>query len=306
MALPIRRPGSGSGGFLNGVAVTINAATFEANKSGKTKKGNNYTAYSVKVNVTPDGGQPVDQFFNGGFLYGDNVVSKDKRSIEGKDDYFVDADTEWGKFVVSLFEGDGARLSDDVGGDLRSLAFLDKLRFTGKRVIDREATIAAGERALAKKLNSTVKAKAATEEEKIAAGKRVDKKDKSKSYMLDQLLVGEVLGSAAPAGAKKTAAKPAAAAAAPAAAAEPGLADTVLREVINGAGGQIERAKFSPAFLRYAAAQKMTTDTREPLRKLLISDEYVNGAVERGVIVLDGEGKTATLIVNPVEEAATA
>ena len=89
-----------------------------------------------------------------------------------------------------------------------------------------------------------------------------------------------------------------------AAAVDTAAADAALIAVLTAAGGQIERPKLSPAYLRYAAQQNWTTDQREPIRKLLISDAYVADTEKRGLIVLNGTGKGATLILNPDAVAA--
>jgi hypothetical protein len=313
MALPIRRPGGGStgGGFLHNQTGKINAGSFRVDKKGNRKDGSPWTKYSIVLNVTPDGGKASDQYFPAGFLPDGLSISPDGKQILGDAEYTFDDTQAWGKFLLSLFTTAENHL-DDANVDLRKLDFVTNLRATFERQYDREATIAAGIRKL--KLTEAA-AKTTPEAQLLEAGKREGKagtKAAGKKFMLDNLLVKAVVGIEAPATtAKKTttrAAKPAAAAAAapttPAASADVTQADGALIAVLTASGGQIERTKFSPAFLRYAKAMPM--DQREPLRKLLVSDEYVTDAAKRGVIVLDGTGKTATMILNPDFEAASA
>ena len=83
-----------------------------------TKKGNAFTPISVKLTVEPDGAEPVVQYYNAGFLYGDNKVSKDGQSIVGEDNFVLDGGTQWGRFILSLTFGKTAR----PGGDAASAA----------------------------------------------------------------------------------------------------------------------------------------------------------------------------------------
>ena len=314
MALAVRRPGSGktSGGYLDGVAGVIKDAVYEAGKKGKNKNGGDWTAISVKLTIQPDGSKETTQYLRAGFLNGGQTISADGRSIVGGEKYEIDLSQQFGKFAMTAVyvDGDENNVREAVDakvGDSRSLNFIIGMRVTFKRIQDREATIEAGRAKLSK--NATpAQIKALTDEQCIEAGKQPGKKgtpNETKKFMLDQLLVGEFHGYtdvAAPATTKKASSskadKPAAAAV------DTAAADAALIAVLTAAGGQIERPKFSPAYLRYAAQQNWTTDQREPIRKLLISDAYVADTEKRGLIVLNGTGKGATLILNPDAVAA--
>jgi hypothetical protein len=308
LAIAVRRAGKG-GGYLNGVSGTIESITFKSGKTGVNKEGKPWTLYTGVVNIKADGADvSKPQFLDAGFLYGDNTISADGLTIEGDDRYMLDGDTGFGRFIVSLNEGEGNRVPDDVIGDCRNYDALAGTRVTFARVINVEATIAAGLRKL--------KLKKVTDENRekvIDAGKREAKKDgkpvivdgKPQKFMLDDLLVTEVLslpeagGKKAPA--KKVAAKPAAKAAPKAAAVETNTdsADAAIRGVLEGAAeNTIARTGISSAFVKYALGQpdlKANSAGREALRKVVISDDYLNDAAERGVIILDGEAKDQTV-----------
>lgn len=296
MALPFRKRG-GNGGFLNGVSGVIKSIGFKANKTGKTKKGNTYTQYSGVVLVVPDGGEPVEQYLDAGFLYGDNTVSEDGRTIKGADVYTIDPDTQFGRFIASLVEGEGNRLPEDLLGDCRNYDGVAGTRVTFARQVDEEATFNRGVYKLGAKAKNMDRAAV------IEAGKRVDKKDKSKKFMLDNLLVAEVLAGPEPgakSGAKKAAGSKAAASkpAAEPAAIDTDQADAALAAIVGGAADKtIARDKLSSAVLRYAVANKLSGAERDALRTLLASDEYLDSAVERELIVLDGEGKGQSIVL---------
>lgn len=286
MGAPIKR---GNGGFLNGVAGTVQGYALEQKTGviGKgDRKGEEYRKFSLKLNVLPDGGKVAEQYLDGGFLYDDNEVSDDKQSIEGKNQFILDGKTELGKFIISLIEGDGNRLPEEALGDLRSFAFLNGIRLKFARVRD--------------------------EEETKRRGKKKDKKT-GKEYDRDQLLCAEVLavGTGKPAaGAKKAAGKAAPAAkvtAKPAAAAvDTDAADAALTTILKGvADNQIEVTKIGGAVVRYALANKLDAATRDALRKTLADQAYLTDAADRGIVMVDGEGKTQTLtLVEQAEQAA--
>lgn len=294
---------AGSGGFLHGVSGQITDYLFET-KKGEGAKGP-WTSLSVKLTIKPDGAEPVDQYLNAGFLYGDNTVSKDGKTIEGQDSYTLRDDTQWGKFLVAVIEKGGESVEAALG-EGRDYSALIGIRLTFARIVDEDGTIEAGKRKL-----GAVKAKTATREQLIEAGKREDKKDKSKRYMLDNLLVSEVLAlpEVKKGGASKPAAnKPAAAApAAKAASTDTTTADAALTTILQGVAGQtLERAKINSAVVKYALNAKLSQADRDALRKTLMSDEYLDGAAERGLIVADGTGKSATITLVPADEQEAA
>lgn len=319
MSLPIRKGGkSGGGGYLNGVSGTIVRIGFKAGKKGTGDKGP-WAAYSGVFEFQPDGAEKIAvQFLNAGFLRGDLSISDDGNSIEGKDRYILD-DSQFGDLINSLAEGDGLRLSEETLGDLRNYDSVAGTRATLSRVYDVEATKQAGLSALLKAAKTPVAKKKLQDEFKdeanaekfITAGKRKDRNDPKKTYMLDKLLIAEVLalpevkaaGKKAT-GAKATAAKPAAAAKA-APKAEPtedssddngvdiAKADGILKAIV-GSADNFEVKAISNAVVRHwmSKANNLPPAEREPYRTTLIDSDYLKGADERGVIVLSEDGKT--------------
>ena len=295
---------------------SIESITFKAGKTGTNAKGEPWTLYTGVVNIKADGSDVAKpQFLDAGFLYGDNTISADGLTIEGDDRYMLDGDTPFGRFIVSLNEPtEGSGVPDDVIGDCRNYAAVSGTRVTFARVINVDATIAAGLRKL--------KVKKVTDENResvINAGKRVAKKDgkpvvgtdgKPQAFMLDDLLVTEVL-SLPEGGAKgkSKVAKPVAGAtkttkAAPKTAStgsplDVDAADAAIAGVLSTVeGNTLPRTGISSAFVKYALSKpdlKANSAAREALRKVVISDDYLNDAVERGVVILDGEGKDASV-----------
>ena len=273
-----KKAGGGGGGYLNGVSGVIKSITFKAGNSGVAEKsGKSWTKYSGVITVLADGAEnEVPQFADAGFLRGDQTISADNRTIEGDDAYFLSGnENPFGRFIVSLFEGEGNRLPESLweatnGG--RNYDALAGVRVTFQRVRDEEAT---------KRM-----------------GKRKDPKT-GKEYDRDYLLVSEVLAAPAPAakGAKaavKGAAKGAVKAAP--AVASTDAADAALLSILGGtADNTLERSKVSGAVVRYALAQKLEQADREAIRKTLQDDAYIADAADRGLIVVDGEGKAASL-----------
>ena len=101
---------------LNGLWIlwpdTVTATDRErrvGGNSGENEYGP-WTAYSAKATLLPDGAEKaVEQYMPAGFLRGDNTISKDGRRIEGAEAYSLDGNTPFGKFVVSMVEGEGTR-----------------------------------------------------------------------------------------------------------------------------------------------------------------------------------------------------
>lgn len=257
MAAPIKRPGQG-GGFLNNVAGVITEIRFEAGTKGETKAGNAFTAYSAKLTITPEGGDPVTQYAPAGFLYGDNAISKNGRTIEGSDPYFLDGASAFGQLVVSLLENENNKLPEDLVGDCRNYDAVEGVRVMFARVKD--------------------------EAETKRRGKRKDPKT-GREYDRDVLLVTDVLGVPA----AKGAAKKGGAKAAATADVSNDTADAAMKSVLATAKDQtIERGKkLETALLRFTVAQKMDTPTRNAFTKFVTGDDYLANAQERGILVAD-------------------
>ncbi len=291
MALPIRRPGKGGGGYLHNVSGNIISIDFVAGNSGENEYGP-WTAYSAKMLIQADGAEaPAEQFMNAGFLRGNNTVSEDGRTIEGDDDYSLDGNTAFGQFVVSLVEGEGARFPEDRLGDLRTYAPVDNTRVTFLRAKDEPRT---------------------AREEKAGRPTTTTNKKTGKEYGFDVLLVKEVLalpeanGKPAVKATKvngKPATKATTKATKPAAAVATNgteAADAALVGILGAAANRtLSRSKMTSSMIGYSlkATPPIEGEAREAIRKLLGSDAYIADAVERGLIVVDGEGKSASLIL---------
>lgn len=205
-----------------------------------------------------------------------------------------------------MVEGEGTRVPEALLGDLRNYDDVGGLRAKFKRVNDEDATKQAGFSAI-KKAKGLAAAKAASDADLMAAGKRKGKvgtKSAGKEFERDQLLIAEVISlpDAKKGGKKPKAAKPAAEAAAPAADApatdtsSPEATDAILKTIVQGAGGTIEIGKLSAAAVRYGLKAKMDAKGYNALRDLVTGEEYLAGAVERNVIAIEGEGKERVLI----------
>lgn len=272
MALPIRRPGKG-GGYLNNVAGVIQSIEFVGGSSGENEYGP-WLTYSARLTILADGAEKsVQQYAPAGFLRGTNVVSKDGRRIEGTDPYTLDGNTPFGKFVVSLVEGDGNRFPENRLGDLRSYEAVDGTRVMFERKTD--------------------------EEETKRRGMRVYTGTDGKEHEVPQdvLLIKEVLAlPGVKVGTTGAAKKPTAAASAPAVSAD--ATDAALKAILGSAKDRtLSRSKVSSSVIGYALKAGLDGTSREAIRTQLSSDAYVADAVERGLIVLDGEGKSASLIL---------
>lgn len=268
----LRRPGKG-GGYLNGVSGVIQSIIFVGGKSGENEYGP-WTSYSAKITILPDGADtPVDQYAPAGFLRGDLKITKDG-DIEGDDTYALDTKTDFGKFVVSLIEGEGNRFPEDRLGDGKSYAPVAGTRVTFSRQYDDEKTADLGKRSF-----------------KGRDGKNVE-------VPQDVLLVKEVLSLPGEKAGKATKAAGKVATKAAPATNDTDATDAALKAILGAAKDRtLSRSKVSSSVIGYALKAGLDGTAREAIRKQLSSDEYVADAVERGLIVVDGEGKAANLIL---------
>ena len=277
----------GKGGYLNNTSGVIQKITFKLGKKGVSKKGRPWQSYSAVALILPDGAtKAVEQYMNAGFLPEGNTVSKDGRTIEGTGVFGLDPDTQFYKFVVSLVEGEGTRFPQERLGEFRNYEAVDGTRVTFSRVEDPEET--------------------------KRRGPRRDEKT-GKDYPRDYLLVKEVLElPSEKKAAGKKAASPKAKATVAAAKAEAATvapagdltaqADEAIKSILTGVENrQIERGKLASAFIKYSLATNLEGKAREDLRKFLLSDEYVADAIMRDLIVVNGEGKSAVLILAVTE-----
>lgn len=290
-----RKPGGG--GFLNGVDGEIVGYKFEST-TFEGKKGA-YDALSVALTIRPDGAkEPVQQFLPAGFLYDNVTISEDGLSLESEDERTIlTDDTEFAAFLQSMIDAGFTGFAEDHNG--RNFEEIIGQRVTFKKAINEARQMASGR----KKLGS--KAKTSTPEEIMAAGRRQDKKDKTKFYNQDMLLVSAILAPAEKkAAAKKGAAasktaKPAAAAkgkakAAPAESDAPDAGE-LLKAILRAAkDNAVNRASLSSLIVRKALTDGIDAATREELRKLICSEEFL--ATEDGW-VYDGSVKTQPVVL---------
>jgi hypothetical protein len=151
------------------------------------------------------------------------------------------------------------------------------------KALDKDRQIAAGKKALG------VKARTATEEEILAAGKKVDKNDKSKSYNHTYLVVTDVFGQEAlPKAAKGNgkAAKgiAAAAKAAPKASKAPKpktddgeqQASEILLVILKDAkDNTVLKSQLSGKVVAYCFDNDIADADRERLRKTIYNDDFL-------------------------------
>ena len=260
-ALPFRKSG---GGYLNGVSGTIVSTKLDSTdwpgKNGKDP----YTTFSLGLGIRSDGAdEPVSQFLQGGFLHDGETISEDGSSIEAEHDKaLVDETSELGKFLQSVADA-GFDEQTLIDSNFRTFSFLDNQRFTFKRVVDEEATRKFGKR----------------------KGKTKD--GKPGEFMRDNLLVAEYLGEAevVKKGAKASKSAPRSAAAkggkangaAKNADADAAIeqAEGVLLDIVK-ASGPVGRAQLSSKVVRYAADHRLDTETREAIRKLVGSEDFLS------------------------------
>lgn len=272
----------GTGGFLNGESGAIVGTKLDSTTFGEGEDA--YTKLSLEISVLRDGAdEPVSQFLDAGFLPEELTVSEDGLSLEGDKDFTVFEDTDLGRFLQTAIEQGFPEAEMDASG--KSYTYLAGRRYTFAKEINKERQLAAGR----KKLGA--KAKSATEEEIMKAGKRQDRNDKSKFYNHDRLIVqaylGVAEGVAAPAkgGAKKGAApkkgaanKPAASApVAPAAEASDltEQAQSMLLTIVANKGNKVAKAALSGAIVTQAMADGLDSTVRDQLRTIIVSDDFL-------------------------------
>lgn len=303
------------GGFLHDTAGVIEGYAFESTKWGTGEDA--YYSLSIRLDIRPDGAdEAVPQFIPAGFFYPDNqTISEDGQTLTSdREGAVLQPNTEFVSFLESM-----EKAGFDVDGKIgfgNDLSALNGLRVQFVKAINEPRQLAAG----AKKLGKA-KAATATKDELMKAGRQQDKKDKTKFYNHQLLLVSEILAApeapakgaakkgAAPAAGKKaatpaakaqvaaakgkTAAKPAAA---EEAAGDSEQADSVVLALLADAkDNTIERKGVSSLIVRYALKNSLSADDRESLRKQIHSEEYLNDAAERGIVSYDADAQTISL-----------
>lgn len=323
----------GSGGFLNDVNGTITGYNFETKewekKNPKKGQSKTYETLTLGLTIRPDGAEEdVQQFLPCGFFYSDTAqVSEDGQTITGLDDEgneeeltagVIDEGSEAEKFLTSLFEAaEGSDVEIDVPDTASELSALVGLRVTFGKVANRDRQIEIGRARLlkdARTASEKQKAKAATEDEAFEAGKDIDKKDKTKSYNIGDLVVTAVLGredggkkkggkAASKPAAKTVSAKPAGKVTAGKKKADDGPdPGEVLVAILNEAPkNMIQRAQVSGRVVAWCAENGFEdgedgseNPVRESLRKTLFDEKFLK-TEEGWTYTVDGKKQTIAL-----------
>jgi len=268
----------GGKGFLHNATLTIIGITFDTKDWPGDKKKDPYTTISAKLTYRLDGATAdAFTFLKAGFFYPENQsISDDGTTLTSdRDGSVLQGGTEFSKFIESIDKIDPSIFE---GADGRSFGQASGLRVTTVRVQDEEDKRVQAEYGKRK-------------------GKKVKEGQKGPGeFNRDHLEVSAVLGrvevKASAGGAKKTTAASAkkTTAAAPKAAAtvDTDAADAALLAIIEAGKGSVERKVMGSKVTRYRLNTNMEEAAGEQLRTILMSDEYINDAVKRGVIDLDG------------------
>ncbi len=292
-----RKGSGGGGGYLHGTAGEIVSLAFGEPKEFTSAKGKPYHKLSMVVNILADGAEePKAQYLDAGMVFPDNTtiegatITSDRAGSPP-----LQSDTDFYLFVESAIEG-GFPVEKLSINDFSGLA---GWRYEFKREQNLEKQMAAGKKKLG------VKAKNATEEEILAAGKRVDPKDKTKSYNQDRLLVAEVLGEVEGRSvAKKAAPK---ASVKPVAAAKPAVevdvdtdyVDAAVQDILaNAKGGVVKRGNLSTELLKWQqrTKPKASNETRNTVYGVAKETTYIVEAAERGIFNYDEDAKTLSSV----------
>lgn len=283
------------GGFLHGTTGVIagykfGSKTFET--TSKKAKNKTYDRLSVELTIQPDGAEEtLTTFLDAGFIYEGQSISEDGQTLESADERpIIGEDTEFAQFIESMLENEGPE-AELIALEGRNYAPIVGLRVTFAKVIDEVRQLASGRNKLG------AKAKTATKEELMEAGKQVDKKDKTKSYNHQLLRVSAVLGKGevkAVAGKKASAPKPAAATKKTAAATtdEQPSVDLVIALLADADGNTLEVGKLSSVITKYALSNGIEKADREAHNKLIRSEAFLSN--ERGWSY-DAKAKTISL-----------
>jgi hypothetical protein len=182
------------GGFTG----TVNSIEFEIKTWKSTKKGAKnptYNTVSAKLMVTKDGADnPIEQYLQAGFAY---EGQKAKGAVLTEQ---IDGDSDFAKFVDSIEAAGG----DDIMTALADAEFLDFSAIEGNRFefkfaqnVERQMASGRKKLGIAKPDGFVGKdGTVYTEAEVMEAGKRIDRKDKKKSYNQNYLTVVRVLAAA--------------------------------------------------------------------------------------------------------------
>lgn len=264
-----------AGGFTG----KLNSLKFES-KDWKSDNGKKYSTLTAALEIEKDGAdEAIQQFLPAGFFYPKDgqSISEDGETLEGG--AAVGEDSEFARLVQSAIEkGIDADTLLDSDGNGTNFSALVGYRYEFGRQINVEKQMASGRKKLGKKAAAT-----ATDEEIMKAGRQQDKKDKTKFYNHNFLVVANVFDKAEEKPTKgkgKTSAK---ADEKPAkkgkkADAEPDYdaADALLIDLLASAkGNSINKGSLSSVIVRKALEDDMEDEERDAFRELLSSDEFL-------------------------------
>jgi len=285
---------SAGGGYLNNTPGSIAALRFEATEWNKgTPKA--YSTFSLVVDTLADGAtEPVPQFLEAGFLYPKDGqgISEDGLTLESdKEGDLIAKGSNAERFLASLVEA-GIPEEEVLAGNLRNFENLFGRRVVFGKEPDVAKQMASGRKALNLKAGSyQAGTRTYTDADIMTAGKRKDKKDKSKSYNHDRLIVTSLLGEApvaAPA-AKTAAAKPATKAATKTAtkpATKPAEVDSdalftqaesmLLTLLANAKDNVLARTSLPSLVVKQSVAENLEPAERDAIRKVIVTDEFLS------------------------------
>lgn len=261
----------------------ITGYKFEAKVWESDKKGvDPYTKLNVTLEFRPDGAEEdTKRFMDGGFLYDGTTVSDDGQNVESENEgAIIQENSEFARFIASFIEQAPPMEALLEAGEGRNFAAITGARVQLVNWVDEEATKKFGKR-------------------KVKSGP-----NKGKEYARTELRIGKVYALPEE-GAKKgtkAASKPAAAAPKGGTKKAPkkdepdtSVADTAIVAMVGAAkDGVLLKKSIGPAVVRYALSAGIKGDEREALRKQLVSEDYLEDATARGIVVYDNEAGTIT------------
>jgi hypothetical protein len=254
------------GGYLNGVDVTLVGYTFLVGDAAEIKKGNRkgemFTPLSLVPEFQEDGASETKTqrlLIGDATNFGD--VSEDGLTLDTPDGQVFGASSEAGIFLASLC--DSPVFPEDRFEDTNERINLEPMIGTRMRLVQ--------------EVNAEKTKRQGQQTGKD--GKMYDRKD---------LKVGEVYSVAATGKAAKG--KPVAGKKAAVVEFDAqDAADTVLPVIVEKAGGTLQKRQLSAKFQVTVTSKHPLYENRDAIRDLILSDDYLNEASERGIIEYDAK-----------------
>jgi hypothetical protein len=253
------------GGFLNGVDGKIVGYSFTAKGPGSDSNGE--WVFFVPQIHTDGAEKAITQhlFFGGADRY---TISKDGQTVENADggNVTIGANTPTALFLTSMLDNglDEAELPDLEGGEPLNLAGIVGYRARFAQQVDEKATSKLGKRKY-----------------KDAQG---NEREANRTNTVVSAVYGKEGGASGKAATKPTLAKGSKATAT----VVRDKADAAMLKLIAAKGGTLRVAQISSGII-----QQLIGDTdKDAVRALAKSDEYLNDATERDVLVYDEAAAT--------------